>query len=397
MLEYLKNQLYKLLDLLLAPFWAWLTRSSWAVRFAVFFVCALLFGAIVYPDSVKNALHWTSCFHRALSAQGATIPLQVGTLEKLKAVRSHLTLSVKNDVANLTGGILTPWSSAQAALALGATGSVDHAKSAQVVTFIREKKEIPCGCWHEIPGRLPSDPVCVFASGWIFAAMAEMNVPVQSDELDFLLNSQSNAGWWAMFPVHADQNEYASSYATGWNILGLQAQIERGLIENGKRDAVNDAIARGAAWLLSVRGEGSRWRSYPNAPRNKVSESISGLVIHALHHTIPGQTGEIERDWLSNLPTPWPKIEDTDPVYVEVFSGGHLVGIDQFIQIKLPWMLVATIDSYPIGNVFNRTTALYWLDNVLAQKGVANADVGLANWWRAEFLFSLGHMLHPSD
>jgi hypothetical protein len=200
-----------------------------------------------------------------------------------------------------------------------------------------------------------------------------------------------------MFPVNAEQNEYASSYATGWNILGLQAQMERGMISSESRPAVSNAIARGAAWLLSVRGEGSRWPSYPNARDSKKSEAISGLVVHALHHTVPGQTGELEREWLANLPANWTTIEDTDPVYVEIFSGGKLVGIDQFIQIRLPWMLVATIDSYPSGNVFSRSAALFWLDKVLSQKGIARADVGLANWWRAEFLFSLGHMLHSSD
>jgi hypothetical protein len=397
MIEYLKTQVYKLLDLILAPFWGWLSKSSWTMRFAVFFVCSFILGAIVYPAGARDGLLKSSCFFRALSAKGASIPLPEATLGTLKAVKLHLVLSVKNDVANLNAGILTPWSSAQALLALSATGMVEQIKSDNVITFIRDKKETPCGCWHEIPGMHPSDPVCVFASGWIIAAMAELNVHVQSDELNFILQTQSPDGWWAMFPVNIDQSVYASSYATGWNILGLQAQMDKGLVPSEGRAVVSDAIRRGAAWLLNVRGDGSRWRSYPNAPGSKISEAISGLVVHALHHTVPDQTGEIERDWLTNLPAIWTKIEDTDPVYVEVFSGGKLIGIDQFIQIRLPWMLVATIDSYSSGNVFNRTTALFWLNKVLSQKGVANADVGLANWWRAEFLFSLGHILHSSD
>jgi hypothetical protein len=397
MIEYLRAQIYKLLDLILAPFWEWLSKSSWTVRFAVFFVCSSALGAIVYPAGARDVLLRSSCFFQALSANGASIPFPETTLEKLKAVRSHLALSVKNDVANLNAGILTPWSSAQAVLALSATGIVEQVKSDNVIAFIRNKKVTGCGCWHEIPGMHPSDPVCVFASGWIIAAMAAVDVAVQGDELSFILGTQSPDGWWAMFPVNTEQSAYASSYATGWNILGLQTQLDKGLVPIESRLAVSNAIKRGAAWLLNVRGNGSRWSSYPNTPGSKTSEAISGLVIHALHHTVPDQTGEIERDWLTNLPAIWTKIEDTDPVYVEVFSGGKLVGIDQFVQIRLPWMLVATIDSYSSGTAFNRSTALFWLNKVLSQKSVANADVGLANWWRAEFLFSLGHILRSSD
>jgi hypothetical protein len=394
MIEYLKTQLYRLLDMLLAPFWEWLSRSSWTTRFTVFFVCSFTLGAIIYPAAARDVLLRSSCFLQALSAKGDSIPLPETTLEKLKAVKSHLALSVKNDVANLNAGILTPWSSAQAILAMSATDIIEQTRSDGLIAFIRAKKEPGCGCWHEIPGMHPSDPVCVFASGWILAAMAAVHVPAQSDETDFVLKNQSPEGWWAMFPINTDQSEYASSYATGWNILGLQTQLDAGLIPSESRAAATDAVRRGAAWLLNVRGDGSRWRSYPNTPNSKISEAISGLVIHALHHTVPDQTGEIERDWLTNLPASWTRIEDTDPVYVEIFSGGKLVGIDQFIQIRLPWMLVATIDSYPSGSVFNRSNALFWLDKVLSQKGVANADVGLANWWRAEFLFSLGHVIH---
>jgi hypothetical protein len=363
----------------------------------VFFFCSFIVGAIVYPTGASDVLLRSSCFLHALTAKGDSIPIPEATLEKLKAVKLHLVLGVKNDVGSLNAGILTPWSSAQATLALSAVGHAEQIQSDNVIKFIRKKKETPCGCWHEIPGMHPSDPVCVFVSGWIIAAMAAVDVPVQSDELNFILKTQSPDGWWAMFPVHSEQGEYASSYSTSWNIFGLQAQIDKGLLPNESRAAVSDAIRRGAAWLLSVRGDGSRWRSYPNAPGSKISEAISGLVIHALHHTVPEQTGEIERDWLTNLPATWTKIEDTDPVYVEIFSDGKMVGIDQFVQIRLPWMLVATIDSYPSGNVFSRTGALFWLDKALSQKSIANADVGLANWWRAEFLLSLGHILPSSN
>jgi hypothetical protein len=226
--------------------------------------------------------------------------------------------------------------------------------------------------------------------------LAEAGAPAESDEIDYVVNSQSNDGWWAMFPVGQDQREYASSYATALILLGLQAQLERGLLPQGKRDVVATTISRGARWLLSVRGEGSRWHAYPNAPGSKVSESISGLVIHALHRTLRGQTRDVERIWLTHLPTDLPKIEDTDPVFVEVMTGKERVGVDAYVQIRLPWMLVATADSYSSGNLLDRSSALNWLDKVLAQKGVATADVGLANWWRAEFLFSLAEVLRGS-
>ena len=105
MIEYLKKQLYNLLDLLLAPFWQWLTRSSWGVRFAVFLVCSSILGVLAYPAGARDLLLRSSCCLRALSAQGDSIPLPQSTLEMLKALRSHLSLSVKNDVTSLNAGI----------------------------------------------------------------------------------------------------------------------------------------------------------------------------------------------------------------------------------------------------------------------------------------------------
>jgi hypothetical protein len=308
-----------------------------------------------------------------------------------------MSLGISNDILNISGGVITPWSGAQAALALNSTGEMPPGKADEMVRFIRANKQSSCGCWHEAAGALPVDPILVFASGWILAAMSEMNVAAQDDELAFLLNSQSTDGWWSMFPVDAEQSEYASTYATGWAIVGLEAQMDHGLVSAEKRASVKDAIGRGAAWLLSVRQERSRWQSYPNSRDGKISESISALVIHALHHSIPDQTPGLEREWLANLPAASTKIEETEPVYVEIRSKGRLAGIDQFIQIKLPWIVVATVDSYSAGNSFTRSTALLWLDKVLSQGGIKNADVGFSNWWRAEFLYALGHTLQRAE
>jgi hypothetical protein len=394
MFDYLRKQVYAMLDLLLAPFWAWLTRSSWTVRFLVFFACALLLGAVAYPAVALDSVSRLICLYRAGTATAGSLPLSKQTGEILLTLQSHLDLGIRGDVAKLRSGVLTAWSSSQAIHALSGRGLNPGHKQA-VTDFIRSVKVPGCACWHEMEGTVPGDPVCVFASGWVFSAMARMDVPAQPDELAYVLAAERGGGWWSMYPVPPGQTEFASTYATAWVILGLKAQLDKDYVSPAQRADVEGAINRGAAWLLGVRSPNARWRPYPNIPTSKVSETISGVVLHALHRTVPDQSKAVEQLWLKNLPAELTKIADTDPVYVDIKNGEKRIGIDQFIQIRLPWMLIATADAYSSGSTLDRSEALFWLERTFAQEEMANADADLAPWWRSEFLMGINSVLGP--
>lgn len=51
---------------------------------------------------------------------------------------------------------------------------------------------------------------------------------------------------------------------------------------------------------------------------------------------------------------------------------------DDFVQIRLPWLLIGTADAY--------RNALAWLEEALDQRSVVTADTTPDNWWRAELL-----------
>ena len=69
------------------------------------------------------------------------------------------------------------------------------------------------------------------------------------------------------------------------------------------------------------------------------------------------------------------------------------MAIDHFVQLKLPWMLTATIDAYRSGDAVERARALRWIESTVAGKSVEQADSDANNWWRAELLYSLAYLL----
>jgi hypothetical protein len=72
--------------------------------------------------------------------------------------------------------------------------------------------------------------------------------------------------------------------------------------------------------------------------------------------------------------------------------GSNIERIDHFSQIKLPWMLIATIDAYPSGDIFQKGRARNWIDAALSEHGVLTADASTNNWWRAELLYALKYV-----
>jgi hypothetical protein len=60
-------------------------------------------------------------------------------------------------------------------------------------------------------------------------------------------------------------------------------------------------VSRGASWLIAKREPKARWKDYPLNPSGKLSESISGLVLHALHAASPDNLRGIDQEWLDCL------------------------------------------------------------------------------------------------
>jgi len=162
----------------------------------------------------------------------------------------------------------------------------------------------------------------------------------------------------------------------------------RELVSSAMRSRAEDAVARGVAWLLHTRTELGKWKPYPNIAKSRESDSISGLVLHTLHVADPSGLRELDRDWLSSLPRTPPEAPLEEGSYVE-FRGRF----DHFQQITLPWMLIATVDAYPSGDIFQRARTRNWIDSALSERSVLAADADTTtNWWRAELLYALKYV-----
>jgi hypothetical protein len=180
----------------------------------------------------------------------------------------------------------------------------------------------------------------------------------------------------------------ASTFGTAWALMGLQAQLRNKLIPETMEEEVSNAIAKGTSWLIRHRS-GTRWKDYPFYEGGKPSDSLSGLVMHALHLTASASIKELEKEWLNSLPSKFPDAQQSF-VGVKLRVGGSIS--EPFVQITLPWLLIATADAYGTGNYFERTRALLWMEHALDQESVIHADTQVNDWWRAEFLLALRYV-----
>ncbi|HKE92976.1 MAG TPA: hypothetical protein VKB34_01605, partial [Povalibacter sp.] len=313
-----------------------------------------------------------------------SLPLRARTTSKLTASAHRLSLLVNSDLSDFDAQ--TPWSAAQAVYAAPGTADLDAEK---ITAFIRGKRDPDCNCWVEIPGSTTDQ--CIFISGWILAALARLNVAAAPGETEFLLRQQHGSGWWSIFPVEGESLA-ASTYATAWALIGLHEQRTRNLIPPQQAREVDSAIQKATTWLLSVREKNARWKPYPNMKQSVASESISGVVLHALHMTSPAELAAIDKEWLDNLPARAIPAPDHENYYIEIRTA-HGRSIDHFVQIPLPWLLVATVDALPSADRLQRAKATRWLESQLNQESVLAADTVPLNWWRAELLYSLRHVL----
>jgi hypothetical protein len=344
-------------------------------------------GALVYAPQLAAGARDAAGMLRVSSA-GASIPLNTDVRQALQGTVGRLAAVVQRDALAYESRQTTPWALAQAMLALS---EAERLAPEVYTTFVRSAADPACACWTEFLDK-PGDK-CVFISGWILAAMALQSIAATSEEVNYLLRQQGSDGWWAMFPDPVG-TEFASPYATAWALMGLHLQRSLPRFPSEQRELVSKAIAKGKAWLLSVRErDAARWKRYPASLKSEVSVSVSGTVMHALHVVESAELGPIDALWLDSLPTGIAGEAENPYVIVETRSGQ---ATDYWEQIKLPWVLVATVDAYPEGGLRQRARALRWIEATLADPRVLATDTEHRAWWRAEYLYGLRYALRPA-
>ena len=168
-------------------------------------------------------------------------------------------------------------------------------------TYFSKHTEIACNCWQETPDSQPN----VAVSGWVLLALAELKSPAVESQVRFILKEQKRDGWWAVFQATDDQAN-ASTFGTAWALIGLQTQLQNKLIPQTMEEEVSNAIGKGSSWLIRHQGSGTRWKDYPFQEKGANSDSLSGLVMHALQLTAPDTIKQLKREWLNSIiQSPW--------------------------------------------------------------------------------------------
>ena len=388
MLEYFRSKLDELLGSLLNPIWDRILRSPWWLRLLVLVALAPIAYGLYAPESVRYYWDLSSAIVRVARAPQARIPISPQVRDRVAEIALRLAGTLEGDVASPASSDVTPWVISQETLASLTLNK--HLDSRTVVGYIRSHLDPACACWRDVPGN-DSRPPNIFVSGWVFSALARIGEPASSGEVGFVLRQQKPNGWWPVYPVQ-DDSPFASSYSTAWSLLGLREQLSGPLRDDAAAAEARAAIQKGASWLLARRQQGSRWKDYPLLPNGVVSDSISGVALHALHRTAQDRLRQIDGDWLDALPGKVPSVRDADHSYIWYNSAAN----DDTVLILLPWLLVGTVDAYGNGSPLQRAKALIWLERALTQQGLAAADTIVENWWRAEVLFGLQYVLERS-
>jgi hypothetical protein len=368
-LGYFWKKLDEVLDALLEPFLlrlrTWITDLSWQGRTVLLVLAGLVALAFLYWNSLP-LLYQTAVAFVKVANSPTQIPLDSSLRSNIRETSQRLAEGLQANL-NDPEKFYSAWSLAQLT---AATSKMIKTRPEVIRTHFQNKEFAACNCWQEMPAShsLPNIP----ASGWVLFALAELNLAVTEAEVRFFLTEQKRDGWWSVFQA-TDEEVNASTFGTAWALIGLQAQLRKKLIPQTVEEEVSNAIAKGSSWLIRHRS-GTRWKDYPLYGAGKDSDSLSGLVMHALHLTASDSVQQLKKEWLYNLP---PKVPDanaqTQSFFVVKLRDGSSAS-EGFVQIALPWMLIATADAYSAGNYFERTRALLWMEHALNQESVIHAD-----------------------
>jgi hypothetical protein len=394
MFEYILKKLEPLLDSIVDPLIAALKKLPLIVLIIVVSIISAIFVAAYHYRDLLISVSYTAIYVPRVLTNSSSIPFSSDISTHMVSTQHRLLLTMDMDLDEISRDILTPWSAAQAVVAADKSKlDVQH-----IVEFINSGKAPTCECWAETPDRSREfrNP---FIAGWILYAFAEMGILSSKATLETLLAEQQVGGWWSTFPANNDR-QYASTYTTAWVLLGLSKQKQKGYVSADQISAVDKALIRGTQWLLSARNH-ARWKNYPylTADEASQSESISGVVLHAINNVIDVGALQLDKEhlnkeWLEKLPDRIVTAGETEKFYIGIPTKSGWA-FDHFEQLPMPWLTVATVDAFPSGNVLQRAKALKWLENVLDDESVSSSD-SRNNWWRAELLYSLNYTIKHS-
>ncbi len=322
----------------------------------------------------------------------AVMPLSDDAKLNLYTSIDKIVLRLKENfqLSEENGLNVQPWEAGLMVVALSGHSDVDRE---QLSRFMATKEVPSCNCWSEFRN------IHIGASVWVILAFAKSEIVATDEQIEFLLDKQSPAGWWPMFPA-GNKPEYASTYATAWTIMALQAQSRSGQLSEAVQEKTDAALDTALDWLANTApDQANQWSDYPRYDRYKIlSPSLSGVMIHVFHETRkwresrptedPPWLQALDKRWLDELPNDIPRPTEADPSIARIATA--LGEIPDFIRhYELPWTLVGISHAYRHGSLFQKAMALRWVERALLEEEIVTEQVLNQNQLGSEILYAL--------
>ncbi len=250
--------------------------------------------------------------------------------------------------------------------------SADYPLDQTRLNSVLDKTQTEDGCWKE------EKFACkMIISGWVMLAKKNLNKPLSEQQLEFVLKNQSSEGWFPAYP-YPDDAKNAATYPTAIIVLGLIEQLQQNLIDKNYEERVKFAINEGVTWLLKTRNRNGEflWSDCPKVDLiwQTPSYGVDGTIIYTLHFVaksglvqtpnLTNELKEIDSIWLDKLDqTPnFPLEHQIDGRCFTVSADGGIM--DRTIRFSMPWLILATIEAYPNGTVWQKAIATKRLENI---------------------------------
>jgi hypothetical protein len=338
-----------------------------------------------HPEEAKDALTVARFY---IDARKLVPPRDANVADSIVELTNELKDASSPANRDMQNGNFGPWTEAQLVISLQGSDTINREEMA--LWF--QDRSGKCSCWH-MWGPEDHTPDHIGATAWVLLALAQMGVRPRPDEIDFILGNQHVAGWWSMYPA-SDDPMNASTYATSFAIWSLEELLRRDLTDKSQEDRVKSAIYKGREWLEdnTVPGKKGLWKDYPHSEYGEESISVSGLALHALHRTPGPPPTANDAYWMANLPSDLPLPKDDTSSSPTVITKQFGASADSTHHLKLPWVLIGTVDAYPAGNIVQRARAARLLHQVSDRRESIRGELHGMPWLQAETLIALRYV-----
>lgn len=311
---------------------------------------------------------------------------------KLNEDIEYVSKIVESEIPNMGKEAGGPWGSSQIVKSLQDTIGHNDIKFYQ--NYVDNYMDTLCYCWRET-NTPPGNYSHFGATGWVLIGYSSANLEINENTIEYVLNEQSQDGGWPMHPDLSNKKEkYNSVYATSFILLGLD-KIK--IFFPKKEKEINNAIVNGFQWLINSKLQNKAlWKDYPKHEEGVQSKAISAIAMHTINSIDVSSSDlkEINSQWILNLSKHMSNSIDLNSGAEAWYKDmeGELIKKDWTSYFYLPWMIIATVDSFKDLDKMERIKAENWLNYQLEELKLSESKNMKKPWFKSLMLISLKYL-----